>query len=269
MRLRLGCEITHDFFQPTPMIALLRVHDEQSALLEAPDYIVTAPEVPLDLYRDGFGNLCCRMIAPPGRFTISTQGIIHDSGLFEDSAPYAAQQAVEHLPHETLTYLLGSRYCETDRLSNDAWRLFGNGPTGWARVQAVCDYVHNHIQFGYEFSRPTRTAFEAHGEALGVCRDYTHLAITLCRCLNIPARYCTGYISDIGLYPAPTSPMDFCAWMEVFLGGRWHAFDPRNNAPRVGRVLVARGRDAADVPLTHTFGPGILTGFQVWMDEAV
>ncbi len=268
MRLRLGCKITHQFAQPTPLIALLRVHEEHAGALERPDFLLSDPAVPLHFYKDGFGNSCCRMVAPAGSFTLMTDGIIQDSGEFEQAVPDAIQHAVEELPDSTLEYLLGSRYCETDRLSDEAWRRFGNGPTGWARVQAVCDYVHNHIRFGYEHSRATRTAFEAHGEALGVCRDFTHLAITLVRCLNIPARYCTGYISDLGIVPPPTSPMDFCAWMEVFLGGRWHAFDPRNNAPRIGRILVARGRDAADVPLTHTFGPGLLTGFEVWIDEA-
>ena len=166
-----------------------------------------------------------------------------------------------------MLFLLGSRYCETDRLSDEAWRLFGHTPLGWARVQAICDFVHHHISFGYEHSRATRTALEAYQEGRGVCRDYAHLAIAFCRCLNIPARYCTGYITDIGL-PPPYAPMDFAAWIEVYLGGQWHAFDPRNNAPRIGRILIAHGRDAADVPLTHIFGPGTLSGFRVWAEEA-
>lgn len=169
---------------------------------------------------------------------------------------------MQDLPAEVILFLLGSRYCETDRLSDDAWRLFGHTPLGWARVQAICDFVHNHITFGYEHSRATRTAAEAYAERRGVCRDYTHLAVTFCRCLNIPARYCTGYVTDIGL-PPPYGAMDSAAWMEVYLGGRWHVFDPRNNIPLIGRILIANGRDAADMPLTHNFGPGVLSSFTV------
>ena len=172
------------------------------------------------------------------------------------------------MPSDTLQFLLASRYCETDALSNEAWRLFGHMAPGWARVQAICDFVHDRMTFGYEYSRPTRTAFEAYNECRGVCRDYAHLTATFCRCLNIPTRYCTGYITDIGL-PPPYEAMDFAAWIEVYLGGRWNVFDPRNNAPRVGRILVAQGRDAADVPLTHSFGPNTLTKFTVWAEEAI
>ena len=174
---------------------------------------------------------------------------------------------VENLPSDTLLFLLGSRYCETDRLSDIAWNLFGNTPPGLARVQAICDFVHNHITFGYQHSRPTRTAAEGFEEKIGVCRDYAHLALAFCRCLNFPARYCTGYVSDIGL-PLPHAPGDFAAWIEVFLGGRWHMFDPRNSDPRIGRILIAYGRDAADVPLTLTFGPNTLTEFRVITEEA-
>jgi len=169
---------------------------------------------------------------------------------------------------ETLLYLLGSRYCETDLLSMTAWQLFGNGPTGWPRVQAVCDYVNRHIEFGYQHARVTKTASEVFSERVGVCRDYTHLAIAFCRCLNIPARYCSGYLSDIGM-PPPYGTMDFAAWFEVYLGNDWHTFDARNNKPYIGRVLMARGRDAADVAITNTFGPNRLCGFRVWTDEVV
>jgi transglutaminase-like putative cysteine protease len=177
-----------------------------------------------------------------------------------------AEHAVEDLPAETLVFLLGSRYCETDRLTEKAWALFGQTPPGWPRVKAICDFVHGHIAFGYQHARATRTALEAFNERMGVCRDYTHLAIAFCRCMNIPARYCTGYLGDIGL-PASPDPMDFSAWFEAYLGGRWHTFDPRNNIPRVGRVLIAQGRDAADVPLSNTFGPNVLKSFKVWTDE--
>ncbi len=267
MRLRLGCEMSYDFPQPTPMIVMLNVHYSRVGALERPDYLLTMPAVPIHSYRDGFGNWCSRLVAPAGRFTLRTDGVIRDDGASDPVAPDAVQHPVEELPAETLQFLLGSRYCETDVLSQEAWRLFGTTPPGWARVQAVCDFVHNHVTFGYEHSRPTRTAAETYREKRGVCRDYTHLAVTFCRCLNIPARYCTGYISDIG-QPPPYPPMDFAAWMEVFLGGRWYTFDPRNNDARFGRVLIAHGRDAADVPLTHTFGPNTLSGFRVWIDEA-
>lgn len=265
-RIRLGCELTYEFPNPTPMIVMLNVHYSRVAALERPDHLTTNPAVPVGSYRDGFGNWCNRLVAPAGRFTLGTDSIIRDDGRTDPAAWNALQHQVQDLPPETLTFLLGSRYCETDRLSEEAWRLFSATPLGWPRVQAVCNFVHNHITFGYEHSRPTRTAAETYAEARGVCRDYAHLAIAFCRCLNIPARYCTGYITDIGL-PPPYAPMDFAAWMEVYLGGAWHVFDPRNNAPRIGRILIAHGRDAADVPLTHTFGPNTLAGFRVWAEE--
>ncbi|MBP7001206.1 transglutaminase family protein [Amaricoccus sp.] len=267
MRIRFGCEMRFDFPKPTPMIVLLNVHYSRFQDLEGPDHLTTDPAVPIESYRDSFGNWCCRLVAPAGPMRLGTSGFLRDSGLPDPIAPDAVQHAVEDLPADTLMYLLGSRYCETDRLSEDAWRLFEATPPGWARVQAICDFVNAHITFGYEFSRPTRTAWEAYTERRGVCRDFAHLAVAFCRCMNIPARYCTGYVSDIGL-PPPYAEMDFAGWMEVYLGGRWRMFDPRNNAPRWGRVLIAQGRDAADVPLTHTFGPGELRGFKVWIDEA-
>lgn len=267
MRLRIGCEITYDLPKPTPMIVMLTVHYSRAGQLERPDHLITAPAVPIEGYRDSFGNWCCRLVAPAGRIVLATDSVIRDDGRADSVDSFAVQHQVQDLPAETLQFLLGSRYCETDRLSDDAWRLFGPTPLGWPRVQAICDFVNGHVAFGYEHARATRTAAETYAEGRGVCRDYAHLAIAFCRCLNIPARYCTGYISDIGL-PPPYAPMDFAAWMEVYLGGRWHVFDPRNNAPRIGRVLVAMGRDAADVPLTHSFGPSTLAGFRVWIDEA-
>ena len=266
MRIRLGCELSYDFPAPTPMIVMLNVHYSRVMHLEHPDHLITSPAVPIQSYRDSFGNWCCRLVAPAGRFTLGTDSVIRDDGLADPVALDAVQHAVQDLPPDTLLFLLGSRYCETDRLSEEAWRLFGHTPPGWARVQAICNFVHGHVKFGYQHARATRTAAETYAERRGVCRDYAHLAVTFCRCLNIPARYCTGYISDIGL-PPPYEPMDFAAWMEVYLGGRWWAFDPRNNAPRIGRILIAQGRDAADVPLTHTFGPNTLASFRVWTDE--
>ncbi len=267
MRIRLGCRLTYLMPQPTPMIALLNVHFSRFGDLERPDYLISTPPVPIGSYRDGFGNWCTRMVAPAGQFELTTDGVIRDSGAVDPAFPGAMQHAVEDLPEESIVFLLGSRYCDTDRLSDEAWRLFGYTEPGWGRVQAICDFVHNHIVFGYQHARATRTASEAYAEGVGVCRDYTHLAVAFCRCMNIPTRYCTGYISEIG-QPEPWSPGDFAAWMEVYLGGQWHVFDPRNNMPRIGRILIARGRDAADVPLTNTFGPNQLTGFEVWTDPA-
>jgi transglutaminase-like putative cysteine protease len=197
---------------------------------------------------------------------ISADALVNDTGLPDVIVPQAQQIPVQDLPSDTLVYLLGSRYCETDRLSETAWDLFGHAPKGWARVQAICDYVHRHLTFGYEYASVTRTALEAFNDRTGVCRDFTHLAVAFCRCMNIPARYCTGYLGDIGM-PPPYGPMDFAAWFEVFLGGQWHTFDARNNMPRIGRVLIARGRDAADVALSNAFGRNTLTSFRVWTDE--
>ena len=266
MRIKLGCELTYALPNATPMIVMLNVHYSRVGFFERPDRLVTSPAVPIESYRDSFGNWCNRLVAPAGQFTLGTDGVIVDDGLPDPVGHDAEQHPVELLPPDVLLYLLGSRYCETDRLMQEAWQLFGHTPPGWARVQAICDFVHEHITFGYAHSRATRTAHEAYAERVGVCRDYTHLAVTFCRCLNIPTRYCTGYVSDIG-QPPPYAPMDFAAWMEVYLGGRWWTFDPRNNDTRIGRVLIAHGRDAADVPLTHTFGPNTLTDFRVWIDE--
>lgn len=268
MRIHIGCEMSFDFPQETPLIAMLNVHYSRASDLERPDFLTSNPPVPIESYRDSFGNWCNRLVAPPGRFSFGTDAVIRDPGTFEIGDLMAWQHEVRDLPSDTLLFLLPSRFCESDLLANDAWRLFGHTPLGIPRVQAVCDFVHNHIVFNYANARPTRTASEAYREQSGVCRDFAHLAVAFCRALNIPTRYCTGYISDIGL-PKPWASMDFAAWMEVYLGGRWHAFDPRNNAPRIGRILIASGRDAADVPLTHIFGPGTLAGFKVWTDEVV
>ena len=266
MKIRVGYELIYDLPQPTPMILVLAIHFSRASDVIAPDHLTTDPAVPITTYRDGYGNWCSRLVAPVGRMCLSASGTVRDSGLPDVIAPSAPQHAVEDLPADTLVYLLGSRYCETDRLTDVAWSLFGSTPPGWARVQAICDYVHNHISFGYEHARATKTAWDAFDERLGVCRDYAHLAITFCRCMNIPARYCTGYLGDIGI-PPPYGPMDFAGWFEAYLGGRWYTFDPRNNMPRIGRVLIAQGRDAADVPITHTFGPNTLVSFKVWTDE--
>jgi len=267
MKLRIGYAIQYEFPNPTPVIAMLNVHYSRVSDLSAPDNIRLDPPVHVTGYRDGFGNWCSRFVAPAGRMTISTDTIVRDSGLLDPVVPDARQVPVEDLPEDALVFLLGSRFCDSDRLLDLAWTHFGAAAPGWPRVQAICDFVHQRIRFGYEHARVTRTASEAYQEGVGVCRDYAHLAVAFCRALNIPARYCTGYLGDVGT-PPPYPPGDFAAWFEAYLDGRWHTFDPRNNAPRIGRVLLARGRDAADVAMTTTFGPNTLRGFRVWTDEA-
>ena len=266
MKFRVGFEMTYQCPQPTPMILALNIHYSRASDLVRPDHLLTNPSVPVAAYRDLFGNWCSRLVAPKGRFTLTTDAIVNDSGLPDVVALRAPQTPVERLPESTLLYLLGSRYCETDQLSEIAWKRFGTSPPGWARVQAICDFVHRHIEFGYQHARRTRTALEAYNEGQGVCRDYAHLAIAFCRCMNIPARYCTGYLGDYGTEP-PYGTMDFAGWFEAFLGERWYTFDARNNTPRIGRVLIARSRDACDVALSSTFGPNTLESFRVWADE--
>lgn len=266
MKLRIGYELTYDFPQATPMILMLNVHHSRVSDLLAPDHVIVTPSVPLSGYRDGFGNWCTRLVAPAGVMKISADSMISDSGAPDPTVLGAQQVPVESLPEEAIVFLLASRFCDSDAMLDLAWSLFGGKATGWARVQAICDFAHQHIAFGYQHARVTRTALDAYKERQGVCRDYAHLAIAFCRALNIPARYCTGYLGDVGT-PPPYPPGDFAAWFEAYLGGQWHTFDPRNNEPRIGRVLIARGRDAADVAITTTFGPNTLTSFRVWTDE--
>ena len=266
MKIRAGYEIGYETVQPTPMLLMLSVHPSRVADLLTPEGMTLNPPVPLSQYRDGFDNICSRIVAPPGRITISADFMIADSGEPDIVAPDAQQAAIQDLPDEVVVYLLGSRYCDTDKLLDTAWSLFGATKPGWSRVQAICDHVNSHLTFGYEHASPVRTAFDGFTERLGVCRDFAHLAITFCRCMNIPARYCTGYLGDIGVPPDP-EPMDFSAWFEAYLDGRWYTFDARHNVPRIGRILMARGRDATDVALTTTFGPCTLTRFHVVTDE--
>jgi transglutaminase-like putative cysteine protease len=268
MQIRVGYELRYTFPQPTPMILTLSVHYSRVGDLVHPDHMHTDPSVPLRAYRDGFGNWCTRLVAPAGAFRVWTDAIVKDTGATDVIAPWAEQIPAEALPEETLVYLLGSRYCETDLLTETAWRLFAQSPSGWGRVQSICDFVNRHITFGYEHASPTKTAWGVFQERRGVCRDFAHLAITLCRCMNIPARYCTGYLGDIGVPPVD-APMDFAGWFEAYLGGQWYTFDARNNVPRIGRVLIARGRDAADVAINTTFGPNTLDFFSVRTDEII
>jgi transglutaminase-like putative cysteine protease len=266
MKIRVGFDIVYACPQPTPMILTLNVHHSRVPDLLHPDHLLTDPPLRVTAYRDGFGNWCSRIVAPVGETRFWADTVVNDPGTADAIDRSAAQHAVQDLPDETLVYLLGSRYCDTDHLLEAAWKLFGNAPPGWGRVQAICDFVHRHVTFGYEHARPTRTAWETFNERRGVCRDFAHLAVALCRCMNIPARYCTGYLGDIGV-PASDAPMDFSGWFEAYLGGRWHTFDARHNTPRIGRVLIARGRDAADVAISMTFGPNTLERFRVWTDE--
>ena len=266
MQIRVVYELIYDCPQPTPMLLMLNIHHSRAADIVVPDHLMTEPAIQVHAYRDAFGNWCSRIVAPQGRIRIASTAVLNDSGSPDPVVAAAQQHPVQDLPDDVLVFLLGSRYCETDHLSETAWRLFGQSPLGWARVQSICDFVHTHIAFDYADARPTRTAWEVFSERRGVCRDFAHLAVALCRCMNIPARYCTGYLSDIGV-PPPHSPMDFAGWFEAFLGGSWHVFDPRNNVPRIGRILMARGRDAVDVPISNTFGPDTLIGFKVWTDE--
>jgi transglutaminase-like putative cysteine protease len=268
MQIRAGYQITYECPRPTPMVLMLSVHPSRVDKLATPALMLFDPPLPAQDYRDLYGNICTRMAAPAGPFTVSSDFVINDTGLPDAVVPDARQLAVEELPDDALVYLLGSRYCDTDHLSSLAWSLFGEGPSGWARVQAICDYVNSRLTFGYQHASATRTAWEGFREQRGVCRDFAHLAITLCRCMNIPARYCTGYLGDIGIEPVP-EPMDFSAWFEAYLGGRWYTFDARHNTPRIGRILMARGRDATDVAISTSFGHTRLARFTVFTDEVV
>jgi len=265
MLIRLGFDIQFDIPSPVAMIALYHVHPSRHADLREPDEPRITPAVPLDEYEDSFGNVCARFVAPAGPLQLYHSTLIEDSGAPDKVQPNARQSPVEDLPPEALRYLLASRYCEVDRLLDTAGNLFGNSPLGWPRVQAVCDWVQANVTFGYAFANPTKTALDVYADRKGVCRDFQHLAITFCRCLNIPARYATGYLGDIGVPLNP--PMDFSAWFEAYLEGRWWTFDARNNTPRIGRVLMATGRDAADVAITTSFGTAWLKNFTVVTEE--
>lgn len=266
MLIRYGYRITIGSDQPLPLVTLMTARPERRLDLRAPEVFRTDPGVPFSVHTDIYGNLRMRMTAPAGDFTLESDATIADHGLFDPVCPDAQEMPVPSLPDEALHYLTPSRYCETDLLYDAAWHHFGQVPAGWARVQAVNDFVHGHLRFSYPQADTFRTAKGAYDSGLGVCRDYAHLAIAFCRCLNIPARYVFGHLGDIGI-PAPPDPMDFCAWMEVWLSGRWWTFDPRNNRPRIGRIKIGHGRDAADTPMLTTFGGHVLKHFEVWTDE--
>ncbi len=266
MKIRCGYDISYFSSMPTPMQFLLSVHPSRERDLVTEQVMKTDPYLPARVVLDHFGNRLTRIMVPPGDLHLSADFVIQDSGLPDEVNWDAQEVPIDRLPDDILIFLMGSRYADTDLLSDIAWSLFGGTPRGWGRVQAIVDYVHNRIRFDYQLARSTRTASEGHQEQVGVCRDFAHLAVSLCRCMNIPARYCTGYLGDIGIPPVD-APMDFSAWFEVYLSGRWYTFDARHNTPRIGRVVMARGRDATDVAISTAFGQAILGRFDVVTDE--
>ncbi|HVT87665.1 MAG TPA: transglutaminase family protein [Tepidisphaeraceae bacterium] len=266
MLIKIGYDLEFELPAPTPMLLLLYVHPQRAHDLNLPNVLLTEPQVSVHDYIDVFGNRCARVVGPAGKFRVYHSNVIRDSGEPEFQDENAIQHPLEQLPADTLQYLLASRYCEVDRLTDLAWKLFGEVPQGWARVKAVTDWVHQNVTFGYQYASHTKTAWQVYTERTGVCRDFMHLAITFLRCLNIPARYATGYLGDIGVAPAPEA-MDFSAYFEVYLSNTWWPVDARHNQRRIGRVLMARGRDAVDVALATSFGPHKLTKFVVVTEE--
>jgi transglutaminase-like putative cysteine protease len=267
MHIHVESEVSLSFPKPTAVVLMLQLHPSVEPRVRRTESLTIEPAVPVTDYRDTYGNRCARVYMPAGLATFRHNAVVEDDGLPDRQIPNAYQHSVQELPNDALLFLLPSRYCEVDsELKELSWARFGQLPAGWSLVQAVCDFVHQHVRFDYMQASANRTALGVYRERVGVCRDFMHLAITMCRCLNIPARYCTGYLGDIGVPPA-ASPMDFSAWFEVYLAGAWHAFDARNNTPRIGRILMARGRDAADVALTTTFGLNRLESFRIVTDE--
>src|SRR6201995_4990274 len=266
MEIKVGFEITYAAAAPTPMGIMLSIHPSRYSDIIGTESIVTEPDVPIGFYRDSFGNVCGRLVAPAGGVTLKGSALVRDSGLPDAVVPTAQQVPIDQLPDELLLYLMPSRYCETDKLTDIAWSLFGNTRPGWERVQAIVAFVHDHVTFGYQHAHAMKSAHDVYEQKAGVCRDFAHLALTFCRCMNIPARYCTGYMGDIGV-PPHTAPLDFSRWGPVSLSGHWYTFDARHNHPRIGRILMGTGRDAADVALTTSFGRMDLKKFFVVTDE--
>ncbi len=266
MLIRFGFEIIFGLTAPTPMTLLLAPYPSVAPRLRQPESLQVEPQIPVHDFVDNFGNQATRMLAPEGSLRLFYNNLIEDNGQPDPICPEARQHSVNELPDETLLFLMDSRYCEAELLADEAWKLFGGVAPGWARVQAVCDWVNAHVTFGYEHARATRTALDVFQERKGVCRDFTHLAVAFCRALNIPTRYCNGYLGDIGIPPDP-APMDFNAWFEVYLENQWFTFDARHNMPRIGRILVSRGRDAKDAAMTTAFGRADLEKFTVWTEE--
>ena len=268
MEIRVGFEITYYSINPTPMVTMLSIHPSRYGDIVGTEKITTDQNVPITYYRDSYGNVCGRLVAPAGGITFRGDTLVRDSGKPDQVVPSAKQLPIDELPDECLLYLMASRYCETDKLTDVAWSLFGNTQPGWARVVAITDFVHHHVTFGYQHAHHMKSAHDVYEQGTGVCRDFAHLALTFCRCMNIPARYCTGYLGDIGV-PRDPAPMDFSGWFQVYLSGQWYTFDARHNKPRIGRILMARGRDATDVAISTSFGPSWLAAFKVITDEVV
>ncbi|MGY3620989.1 transglutaminase-like putative cysteine protease [Bradyrhizobium sp. USDA 10063] len=268
IEIKVGFEIAYAAAQPTPMVMMLSIHPSRFSDIIGTETITAGPGVPIGFYRDSFGNVCGRLVAPAGGVTLRGNALVRDPGLPDVVNPSAQQIPIEQLPDEMMLYLMPSRYCETDKLTDIAWSLFGNTPPGWARVQAITEFVHHHVTFGYQHAHHMKSAHDVYEQRTGVCRDFAHLALTLCRCMGIPARYCTGYMGDIGVPPDP-EPMDFSGWFQVYLSGAWYTFDARHNHPRIGRILMGTGRDAADVALTTSFGRMTLAKFIVVSEEVV
>jgi transglutaminase-like putative cysteine protease len=268
MEIKVGFDISYAAVQPTPMVIMLSIHPSRRADIIGAETIVAEPDVPIGFYRDSFGNICGRLVAPSGGVTLRGSALVRDSGLPDAVALSAQQVPIDQLPDDVLVYLMASRYCETDKLTDIAWSLFGHTQPGWARVAAICSFVHDHVTFGYAHAHHMKSAQDVYEQRAGVCRDFAHLALTFCRAMGIPARYCTGYMGDIGI-PRDPEPMDFSGWFEAWLSGQWYTFDARHNFPRIGRILMGTGRDAADVALTTSFGRMNLTKFVVVSDEVV
>ena len=268
MLIKVGFEIAYAAVQPTPMVIMLSIHPSRRQDIVGTERVTAEPNVPIGFYHDSFGNICGRLVAPAGGVTFHGSAIVRDSGLADVIDPAAEQVPIELLPNELLLYLMPSRYCETDKLTDIAWSLFGNVAPGWARVAAITEFVHNHVTFGYQHAHAMKSAHDVYQDRAGVCRDFAHLALTFCRCMGIPARYCTGYMGDIGIPPEPY-PMDFSGWFQAYLSGRWYTFDARHNVPRIGRILMAVGRDAADVALSTSFGRMTLAKFFIVSEEVV
>jgi len=268
MEIKVGFEIAYAAAQPTPMVIMLSIHPSRFSDIVGTESIIAEPNVPIGFYRDSFGNVCGRLVAPAGGVTLRGHALVRDSGLPDIVMPTAQQLPIDQLPDDVLQYLMPSRYCETDKLTDVAWSLFGDTLPGWARVQAIVEFVHHHVTFGYEHAHHMKSAHDVYAQRAGVCRDFAHLALTFCRCMNVPARYCTGSLGDIGV-PRDPAPMDFSGWFQVYLSGQWYTFDARHNHPRIGRILMGTGRDAADVALTTSFGRMDLVKFEVISDEVV
>ncbi|MEX2583285.1 MAG: transglutaminase family protein [Gemmatimonadota bacterium] len=264
MQIHVGFEFLLESGTPTPVVSVVRPREDLSRIGEE-RYAVT-PDVPIHRYCDIFGNQVWRWTAPAGSMRIAYHALAEVSGVPDPRLVELPGTPVEQLPDELLQYTLPSRYCPSDRVLDDAWGLFGAAPEGWARVQAVCDWVHANVAYGGQSGSST-TGYDTYAERAGVCRDFAHVAVMFCRALNIPARYICGYLPDIGV-PPDGKPMDFHAWFEAYVGGGWRTFDARHNVPRIGRVVIARGRDAVDTAFLTTYGDSRLVELRVWADEA-